>query len=517
MENKNKLKTIMILGAGVMQLPAIKLAKSQGWRVIAADGNTKAPGIGLADQFLPIDLKDKEALTAAGAKIKAEQGLDGVFTAGTDFSAVVAHIAEALDLPGIPYAAALRASDKGLMRQAFKDAGVPSPGFLLFRKGDDPLTALKTLNLPLVAKPVDNMGARGIQRINIPQDLNRGFAEALVHSRSGSVILEEYIPGPEFSLDALVEDGKITICGMADRHIFYPPYFIEMGHTIPTNQPSHVVEAVEEVFKKGIKALGITRGAAKGDIKLSPSGPVVGEIAARLSGGFMSGWTFPYASGLEPTLGAMRLALGMSGGDLTQDKGYFSAERAFISIHGEVSAVEDFEKATDLEGIESHFLKVVPGDRVDFPRNNVEKCGNFISQSPDRTVAMDTAAQAAAIPFIRLKTGDEHTENFLNRTSHNWVPDAFEINDEKNLQYLKGLTETGWSSSVIPQLPQDEDGKDWQGRTLITALEEVSRLTRRPLGVEGQSSPGEKRFWDAFLRGGIQGAVWLIDSLGVTK
>lgn len=500
-----------------MQLPAIKLAKSQGWYVIAADGNKNAQGLGLVDLFLPIDLKDKDALLEAAAKLKAEQGLDGVFTTGTDFSAHVAYIAEALNLPGISHDVALRASDKGLMRQAFKEAGVPSPGFVLIHRGQDPLIALETLSLPLVAKPVDNMGARGIQRINTRADLSLGYAEALVHSRSGNVILEEYIIGPEFSLDALVEDGVVTICGMADRHIFYPPYFIEMGHTMPTNQPPEVVKAVEDVFKQGIKALGITRGAAKGDIKMSPSGPVIGEIAARLSGGFMSGWTFPFASGLEPTLGAMKLALGLPAGDLAQDRGHFSAERAFISIPGEVIGVEAYEDAVSLEGVRFDFLKVSPGDRVDFPRNNVEKCGNFISQSPDRREAVKIATTAAAIPFIRLKPGDDETKKFLSRTSHYWVPDAFKITNKVNLNFIKGRGRRSWSASSIPNLPRVDSSRDWQGRTLSSALEDVARLTGLPMASNKESSPGEGLFWDAFLRGGIQGAVWLIDSMGSGK
>ncbi|MDP3176837.1 MAG: carboxylate--amine ligase, partial [Spirochaetaceae bacterium] len=116
--------TIFILGAGVMQLPAFRAAKELGWTVAAADGNSSAIGAALADHFIHVDLKDRDGLLAAARRLRNAIGLDGVFTAGTDFSLAVAYIAEKLDLPGIPYEVALRASDKQKMREAFAAAGV---------------------------------------------------------------------------------------------------------------------------------------------------------------------------------------------------------------------------------------------------------------------------------------------------------------------------------------------------------------------------------------------------------
>ncbi len=122
------MKTIMILGAGVMQLPGIRLAKQSGWRVIVADGNMEALGSPLADHFEAVDLKDKDGLLAVARQYHTRYGLDGVFTAGTDFSSSVAWVSEKMGLPGITFEAAMRATDKCLMREAFQRAGVPSPG-----------------------------------------------------------------------------------------------------------------------------------------------------------------------------------------------------------------------------------------------------------------------------------------------------------------------------------------------------------------------------------------------------
>ncbi len=231
----NHTTRILILGAGVMQLPALRWARQQGWEIYAADGNSSAPGVGLADHFVPVDLTDIEGMIAAAGEIHQENGLHGVFTAGTDFSYTVARVAEALRLPGLPPAVALNASRKDKMRQVFAEHGVASPKFVKLTPEERPELALERLCLPLVVKPVDNMGARGIRRVDTADEYHRAVEAARRFSRAGIVIVEEYIEGPEFSIDALVVEDEIVFTGIADRHIFFPPYFIEMGHTIPTS------------------------------------------------------------------------------------------------------------------------------------------------------------------------------------------------------------------------------------------------------------------------------------------
>lgn len=136
------IKTILILGGGIMQIPAIRQAKSKGWRVIVADANPTAPGIEIADRFEKVDLTDRDGMVRTAKRYSEDGGLDGVFTAGTDFSSTVAAVAEACGLPGITYEVALSATDKTRMRKAFKEAGVPCPDFVGLGEKDDPVQAL---------------------------------------------------------------------------------------------------------------------------------------------------------------------------------------------------------------------------------------------------------------------------------------------------------------------------------------------------------------------------------------
>jgi biotin carboxylase len=534
------MKAILILGAGVMQGPVIQLARKKGYRVCVADGNDKAVHAKDADEFVHVDLKDKEALAAAAAGLP---GLVGVMTAGTDFSASVAWVAEKLGLPGIPHETALDASDKARMRTRLAAAGVPVPAFAYGTVDDDPeklaasLAASGGINrlpgslgvgepaYPFVVKPVDNMGARGCRLVRKAPELAAAWKDAVSHSRSGRAIIEEYLDGPEFSLDAIVHSGTISIRGIADRHIHFEPYFIEMGHTMPTAYDPEIVEAVVDVFKSGIRALGINHGAAKGDIKFTRKGAFVGEIAARLSGGYMSGWTYPHSSGIEPSAEAIDIACGVVPAEASPLRDWVCAERAFISIPGKVHEIRNLDSAASLPGVTELFSRIAPGDTVRFPVNNVEKCGNVIAAGPDRAQVEAAAAAAARSVLIRLLPGEPTTAAFLdvngrsgNGLGGDWPPHAYDRISAMVLACIDSMPDVFRdkkpvvSISIAPlQGIEMETALDWQGRTVEQGLAAVQELTGVKIGLDGDLVLG-RQFWRAFLRGGYQAAAWVIDT-----
>jgi biotin carboxylase len=577
---------IIILGAGVMQGPAIRIARELGLFAVAVDGNPDAPCASMADQFAHIDLKDKEGIEAFARSLQKDGGLGGIMTAGTDFSATVAWVAERLGLPGIPYEAALNASDKARMRACFDKAGLPSPQFITISHSSFPTphSPLPTPHFPLVVKPVDNMGGRGCRRVDTIEELREAAADALRFSRSGRAIVEAFMDGPEFSVDAIVYHGEITICGLADRHIFFPPYFIEMGHTMPTHFPPEQQAALLETFCAGVRALGLAGtesiGAAKGDIKLTQQGqgtsvPMIGEIAARLSGGYMSGWTYPYASGAEPVRAAILAAVGRKPEGLAPLKNWTCAERAFISIPGTVKAITGVETARNLPHVRDLFLRAAEGGKVSFPQNNVSKCGNIIAAAPDRAAAIAAAETAARSILIRLDPADPETAAFLSSDAA-FPPDAFSL-DSSLKEALAQLPETTLTpliphaeaqrreerkeekevqscDSSSPLLPSSllpsasfalsaplRDGiplisfpafmksnlTDYMGRTAAESLQAVRELTGlalpeiAPENAENRKSTDNigsflgRSFWAALARGGYQGAVYYINNLRV--
>lgn len=499
---------IMILGAGIMQIPALKEAKKQGHFVICVDGNPKATGKEYSDIFYPVDLKDKQGLLEVAEKFHNKNGLHGVFTVGTDFSSSVAYITEKLGLPGIKYQRALDATDKVRMRTRFKEEGVPSPRFLEYSLDMNLTEDSFTIPFPVVVKPVDSMGARGVKRVDNFNELNSSLNDSIKHSRTGRVIIEEYLEGPEFSLDALIYNGEIEIHGVADRDINFPPYFVEMGHTIPSNFSQEDIDKVVDVFKKGIVALGIDYGCAKGDIKLTKKGAYIGEIAARLSGGYMSGWTYPYYSGVNLIGRGISLALGETIEPREERKGLTTSERAIISIPGVVKSISLPDKKH--KDIKDTFLNIEVGSTVSFPINNVQKCGNVITLSDSYDKAVKQGTLYTSMVDIRLEAPNFETDTFLfNKRDIR----AFDL----DYGLLDSLTdEVDYENGVFYIKPVKKilssRKKDWYNRTVNQVIKEIS--TRFNIEWDEESNCGLD-FYMALLNGSLQGVTYYFESLEI--
>ncbi len=246
---------VLILGGGTMQLPAARIARRKGWKVFVAAKSIDPAVRALADEALEVDLQDREGLVAVAQDLRARHGLHGVFTAGTDFSTTVAWVAEKLRLPGIPYAVALNATDKSRMRARFRAKRVPCPRFYTVEEGPEGPHAQKSRrkasSSPWWSSRWTTWAHGGCAASTGEEDYAAAVDLALEQSRSRRVIVEEYMDGPELSLDAVVYRGQATVCGVADRHIFFPPYFVEMGHTMPSDLDPELLRQAEEVFLAG--------------------------------------------------------------------------------------------------------------------------------------------------------------------------------------------------------------------------------------------------------------------------
>ena len=384
----NRPKHLLIVGGGVFQVPAIKTAKSMGLKVAVTDYNPEAEGMLLADYPIEVSTRNINLTVNMAKQFHRACPLDGVLTVGTDASQTVAAVADALNLPGIPFEVAERATDKIKMRQVLKNKNVPVPDFRPIWTLEECSEAIKDLSLPLVIQPCDNMGARGVRKIENLDELIPAFREAKEASISGKLILEEFMEGAELSLDALVFEGKIYITGVADRIIERAPYFVEIGHTLPSTLPADQQAQAVEVFKQAIFALGIDIGAAKGDIKITPEGPKIVEIAARLSGGWMSAYTYPLATGVNLYKAAVQIALGEKPTDLTPKTSLVSAERSLLPLAGKILSIRGVEEARKIKGGKEIILMKEAGDMAEEPRSNMGKVGYVITVGKSREDAI---------------------------------------------------------------------------------------------------------------------------------
>jgi hypothetical protein len=243
----------------------------------------------------------------------------------------------------------------------------------------------------------------------------------------------------------------------------------------------------------------------------------------------MSGWTYPYASGVEVTRGAIQAALGQLPQDLGPRISWTSAERAFISIPGRVHSLYGLEEARAMPHVKDLFLRSEPGSRVKFPENNVTKCGNVITAAPDRETAVTAAEAAVRTVKIRLEAPDTETDAFLGLLpgapppESGFPPDAFSLSPALASR-LAALPESevpplslsaGSAGPALIPFPEfaDSELRDYLGRTVKESLMIVRELTAFPLTPEaGPKAPFLGRdFWTALVRGGCQGAAYVVD------
>ncbi|TGL23473.1 ATP-grasp domain-containing protein [Leptospira bourretii] len=371
-------KTILIIGGGLLQVPIIQTAKTMRLHTVVADMNPSSIGFQIADEAIVMSTKDVEGMVRESKKFAQNSQIHGVITAGTDASMTVAAVASALQLPGIRFVDAEAASNKVKMRQRLKEFGMPIPRFAAVWSLQDAKDALDSLTFPLVMKPADNMGARGVIKVNHKDDLPTAFRHAKRFCPTGELILEEYMEGPELSVDALAFQGQIRMTGIADRIIEREPYFIEVGHNMPSAMSKEVLDEVERVMAGGMRALGIHLGAGKGDIKVTKDGVKIGEIAARLSGGFMSAFTYPLSTGVNLNRAALLISLGETPDNLDPVLSRVSIERSLLSKPGKLVSIGGVEETKKIDGVSEVFIQSKPGDIIKEPTNNIDKSGHVI-------------------------------------------------------------------------------------------------------------------------------------------
>ncbi len=444
-------RRIIIIGAGFLQVPAIEIAKEMGLYTIVADYNKDAYGMKIADLPLIISTRDVDGSVRAARDLSKKMKIDGVITVGTDASITVAAVANALGLPGNRFEDAYAATNKIRMRERLKKFNVPQPNFFPAWSYDDAIDAFNKLSHPVVIKPADNMGSRGVMKIIDKSEIKEGFSRAKSSSPSGEVIIEEYMEGAELSIDMLIYEDNIYVTGVADRVIEHPPYFIETGHIMPSNLPSKDTNDAIEVMKKGIRALNLCTGAAKGDIKITKNGAMVGEIAARLSGGFMSAYTYPLSTGVNLIRNAIDIALGDPPSDLKPKWNKVAVEKAFLPGSGIVDSIIGIDEALRIDGVKKIYIKTHVGDVLMPPTNNLEKAGNVITVADSRDKAIEIANKAIDTVHFNLQNESKINVSEIKKAALEKLKlkkDAYEFFNQ-DLDHITGLSNYHFEPNLI--------------------------------------------------------------------
>ena len=370
------MKRLLIIGASILQLPAIKKAKELGHYVAVADFNPNAIGIPYADKYYNASTIDIEAICRVAEDFKP----DGIMTLATDMPMrSIAAATSRLGLPGISMETAIKSTDKGEMIKAFKEHNVESPWFYIIEKDEQLQEVMSQIEYPCILKPTDNAGSRGVMLVNSEAELKEAYQYSVSQSRGGMVILEEYMTGPEVSVEVMVVDGEPHVLQVTDKLTTGAPYFVEMGHNQPSMLPMEDVERIKDLACRAVKSVGINCGPSHVEIKLTPSGPKMVELGARMGGDCITTHLVPLSTGVDMVKATIDVALGLTPNVTpTLQKG--SAIRFFDAPCGIISVIEGTEEAKNIEGVqEISFTKNV-GDEVTEIHSSIDRCGFVIAQ-----------------------------------------------------------------------------------------------------------------------------------------
>lgn len=306
------MKKLMVLAAGILQIPVIKKAKEMGYYVIATDGDPNAVGLKYADKAICVNITSEEEML----RVAREEHIDGVIHPCSEVSMnVMGRINDELGLSGISREQALRATNKHLMREAFEAYGAPSPKSRCFSNVEVAWGAFCTDFIgDAILKPSRNSGSRGIAKISRDirgEEFERLFERAKQESRDKSVMLEQFVEGPEFSVEIIVWNKRVNVLQVTDKKTTEAPYFVELGHNQPSVFPEYIVEAVKRAAMMGVRALKVNNCACHAEVKVQDGKAYIMEIGARLGGDFISTELTHLSTGIDMVAAAIDCALGI--------------------------------------------------------------------------------------------------------------------------------------------------------------------------------------------------------------
>ncbi len=380
------MKRVLIIGASILQLPAIRKAKELGYCVGVADYNPQAIGIPYADEYFNVSTIDIEGVVKVAQKFQP----DGIMTLATDMPMrSVAKACEACGLPGISFDTAIKATDKGEMIKTFEAAEVEHPWYYIVPTQPELANVIDKITYPCIMKPTDNAGSRGVVLCHSREELEGEYDYSHHESRGGAVIIEEYLQGPEFSIEVMVVDGEPHVLQITDKLTTGAPHFVEMGHSQPTRQNEENREKIRDLAVRACKALGINVGPAHVEMILTKDGPKMVELGARMGGDCITTHLVPLSTGIDMVGCTIKLACGEKI-DIEPKFNKGSAIRYFDAHNGMIKSIEGIKEAQKILGVQEISIVHGVGETVGEIGSSTDRVGFVIAQA-------DTAEEAIRV------------------------------------------------------------------------------------------------------------------------
>lgn len=394
---RGPMKTVMILGGNFSEVPVVETAIDLGYKTIVVDINENAkcfdvPGV-IAEQE---SIVNKEAVLALAKKYD----IDGILASVDSGVRTVAYVAQELGLPGITEEAALMGTDKILMRQRLKEAGLPIPEFYVVNNKEEYLEAVGHFTDTCIVKANDNCGSRGIyllKDLSNKEEIDYAYDYCVQYSGTNQLLVEEVMEGPEICAETLNSDGVCYPAQITDQLHKEPPYYTDAGYSQPSLLSDDLLQEIRQIAIDANMAIENYQGSSCTEMIITDDGPKVVELGARLASDFMATKMVPLSNGIDVPTNILKIALGEPV-EITPlwQKGscvrFFMKER--VGLIKEVTGVEEALKVSGV--IDLQILKG-PGEMAVPLRKSPDRMAMVITQGDTAEEAISAAEEALSL------------------------------------------------------------------------------------------------------------------------
>lgn len=298
---------LLIIGGGEMQVPIIKKAKELNLFCIVTDFDDNAPGFKFADIGLNVSTLDFSKTLEIAQKYE----INGVVTTSDLPVRTLAFVTENMGLKGLSTYSAELCTNKYAQRQAMLMGSVYVPMHFLFNTMEEIELSKKGFVFPLIVKPIDSSASRGVTKVENFNELLEASKYAFQFSKGNKIIIEEYIEGPEYSVESLTQNGETNVIAITQKSTIgsNEKYFVESRHIIPADLDNNNENIIVDYIKKIVGLFKIDNSATHAELKLSTKGPVLIEIGARLGGDYITSDLVPLSTGVDMLDNVIKIAL----------------------------------------------------------------------------------------------------------------------------------------------------------------------------------------------------------------
>lgn len=373
-------KSVLIFGVGPLQLSIIERAKRMGLYTVGIDPMADATCRDAVDAFEVVGGQDFEGTCAVVEK----HGINAIVTAATDKPLVMmARIAEKYGFPFYSVETAQWSTDKYQMKYRFELGDVPHAQGRLISKVEE----AEGLVFPVIVKPRDNSGSRGVKLCRNKEELKVSIEEALENSKLDTVLVEEFIEGPEYSIEGLHYDGKSEVIQFTEKKTTEFPYNVELGHKQPANLSEEQKNAIREIVSKIGKTMNFVNCPSHTELKINERGIFVIETSPRLGGDYITSTLTPLSTGINLEDQLLYIALGEHVDIKTGRVEKASGVHFFCLPEGRVEKIDTkaLEEAKNWPGIYSLNIKLKEGNHVHQITSSLNRYGEFIIKAENRT------------------------------------------------------------------------------------------------------------------------------------